>query len=861
MAWKRILIALMIIFYSYAPDRLWAQTYRLDQPIDLSQTEGALRFFLEELEDKYGLQFSYSKQVVPMEKEVSLSQISLTLDQVLKELLQDTGIHYLLHQGVIILARAPAKDTRTCTVYGYVRDSTSRENLIGATVIDQVSHQGTITNNYGFFSLKLPAGEVQLTTSFVGYKGRKINFWLDQDTTIQLLPSIPFLKEVEIYSEKVQEEWSASQTGAFALPIDQLKRMPVFLGENDFTRTLQLLPGVHGGNEISSGLYIRGGGPDQNLVLMDGVPVYNAFHLLGLYSIFNDKAVNSVKLIKSGFPARYSGRLSSVLDINIKEGNQQKLSGEAALGFLTSKIMLEGPIIKGRTSFIISARRSYLDLYIYLLTLGHSNDQLGYFFYDFNFKVNHQFSSRDRVYFSNYLGKDKAFFNSNNLDSAEQVLGDFAVRWGNRISSLRWNHLFSENLFSNLTLSYSRYNFETGGNLLLTDLEQDQPESNNQHVQYNSGIRDITTRLDFDYYLHPNHLIRVGGSGIYHNFRTGILTAEGALENESTGEPPIKALETALYLENELEIEEWLSLNLGLNWSAFKVNQSLYTSWQPRLSAGFGISQKWTAKFSYARMAQFMHLLTNIGIGLPTDLWVPVTDRVRPQMADQVALSLQYQFNPAWEMSLEAFYKKMYDLIEFKDGAAYLDLEQDWQDLVVTGGGKSRGLELLIQRNLGRLTGWLGYSWSVTDRTFPSLNEGKTFPYTFDRRHDIGLALNYQKSEKFDVSTAWTYGTGNAYSLPYQSYFTPAGTSIREELFISGERNQLRLRSYHRLDLGFNWHKQKKHWLRTWTLGFYNVYNRRNPFFIFSRVDQGQRQFREFSLFPIIPSVAYKIKF
>lgn len=857
-AYRKLLVYLLVSIFWAHP--LLGQEDILQKQVTVNQTNGPLSLFLQQLKTNNEINFSYNEKVIHVQQQVRISQINNSLQNMLQELLAGTGIRYLVQNQVIILSKpSPGKQAGIFVLNGYVRDSASMENLIGATVIETKSGRGTITNNYGFFSLTLPAGNVQLMTSYVGHKSRQVSLFLQQDTTIYILPSIPLMAEVEITSSPDKEDWESSQTGAFSMPMEELNALPALLGENDFTRTMQLLPGVHGGTEISSGLYVRGGGPDQNLVLMDGVPVYNAFHLLGFYSIFNDEAINAVRLLKSGFPARYGGRLSSVLDISIKEGNQQKWQGEGTVGLLTTKFLLEGPINKNKTSVLMSARRSYLDFYTSLLLLASTEDtQLGYYFYDLNFKINHRFSDRDRIYFSSYLGKDKAFIEGAADDEGEEILSDLSILWGNRIASFRWNHLFSDNLFSNLTISYSNYQFETTGSFLFTD--QQSEFQSNQDIQYFSGIRDWSLRADWDYYLKPWYLLRFGAYSTWHHFVAGALRSSGIFENEQSENLPIESLESALYLENDVELNDKFQLNAGFHGASFLVNQTHYFTFQPRLAMRWQLNGLLALKASYARMAQNVHLLTNIGVGLPTDLWVPATDRVRPQLSNQWSLGLYRNLPKGFNFSVEGFYKQMNHLIEFKDGASYLDFEDEWQDLVTVGKGWSRGVEFLLQRQSGRVTGWAGYTYSVTDRQFADLNQGKRFPYTFDRQHDVGLAINYKKNEKFDMGVTWTYGTGNAITLPSQSYFTQGETP--QEIFLYQDRNENRLRPYHRMDVGLNWHKQKKLFLRTWSVGFYNIYNRRNPFFIFPEVNnEGERIFREFSLFPIIPSVSYQIKF
>lgn len=651
------------------------------------------------------------------------------------------------------------------------------------------------------------------------------------------------------------------------------------MGEADVMKTLQLLPGVQSGSEGSSGLYVRGGGPDQNLILLDGVPVYNADHLFGFFSVFNPDAISNVTLIKGGFPAPYGGRLSSVVDIRLKEGNLRKYTGEASIGTIASKFVFEGPIIKDKTSFIVSARRTYIDVLAAPLIAavnsaagGSSKLRAGYYFYDANIKLNHSFSEKDRIFVSAYLGRDKAYVKDKDeylyLDTINTSSNNTGLYWGNITTAFRWNHVFSKRLFANTTLMFSDYKFDT-----FMEYGEDRGTRTLASYKYDyfSGITDMGGKLEFNYYPTPRHDIRFGGNYLYHAFKPGVSTYKQTIEtlnlSQTFGNNPIYANEYYAYLDDNISISGRLRADIGVHYSGFVLKNEWYDSWQPRLSLRYLASETFSIKAAFTTMEQYIHLLTNSTVGLPTDLWLPSTDSIHPQKSIQGAIGFAYNFRDKWDFTLEGFYKTMDNLIEYKEGASFFDIGQNWESKIESGRGWSYGVEFLARKNIGKLTGWIGYTLAWSWRQFDNLNFGEPFPYKYDRRHDISVVLLYKLNEHVDFGATWVYGTGNAITLGVARY-EDIGSIFEGMYYYTSEvehyngRNSYRSPAYHRLDFSANFHKQNKIGERTWSVGLYNAYSRQNPFYLyFGYNNWGQRVLKQVSLFPIIPSVRYALKF
>ena len=768
------------------------------------------------------------------------------------------------------------------TLSGFVSDKNNGENIIGVNIFCKELKQGVVSNTYGFYSLTLPAGNYEISFSYIGYKTQVHNLNLDKDIQKNIAFDITSFSVGEVQVRAKANIVEKTETSVIEVPIEQIKTIPALLGEVDIIKAIQLLPGVQS-SEGTSGFYVRGGGPDQNLILLDGVPVYNASHLGGIFSVFNADAIKSVRLTKGGFPARFGGRLSSVLQVDMKEGNSKEFKGDASVGLISSKFTFEGPIIKDKTSFIISARRTYLDLIV--SPFLPSTTDLTLYFYDFNAKINHKLSKKDRIYLSAYTGKDKlgVNFSESFVDQItnEQSSLNFELGYGNITSTLRWNHLFSDKLFSNTTLTYSRYSFNTDFGVNSTYTTNNETEIWDINFGYLSGIEDLGARIDFDFIPNPNHEIKFGTSYTNHNFFPGETTLSineilpdtsqnFSLDTTLNFSGNTIADELYFYVEDNFKISNRLKANLGIHLGYYNTDRSNSIfknniSFQPRASVRYLLNDKWSIKGSYAEMTQNIHLLSNSSIGFPSDIWVPATDSVPSQTSKQWAGNISTELgNGEYELSLEGYYKTMNNLITYKSGYSNLSSTESWENSVESGGiGESYGAELFLQKKKGRTTGWIGYTLSWTNRKFDNINFGEWYPYKFDRRHDFSLVVSHRFNEKWDAGLTWVYGTGNAITFPQAVYFgiPNSGNDGVDVIESYGQRNSTRLDAYHRLDLGFNKTTKKKHLTKIFSFGAYNVYSRKNPFFAYLTYERGNRVAKQVSLFPIIPSISYRIQF
>ncbi len=791
------------------------------------------------------------------------------------------------------------------TISGFVENSDNGERFINATVFNaDNTHYGTVTNEYGFYSLTVPAGSIKFTVSYVGFDPYIVEFTITKDTSINALLS-PSTNIGQVVVTADGNHVQNTQMSQINVPIKTINKMPVLFGEVDVLKTIQMLPGVQSGSEGTSGIYVRGGGPDQNLILLDGVPVYNVNHLFGFFSVFNGYAINDISLIKGGFPAHYGGRLSSVVDIRMKEGNMKKYSGEVSVGAIASKFTLEGPIIKDKASFIISGRRTYLDVFTTpviklasaIAAMDGSNFSGGYFFYDLNAKVNYKFSNKDRIFLSGYFGKDKAYLNHESSWSTDYSKTNFDLHWGNATAAFRWNHIFSPKLFANTSVTYSNYGFVTAIDNEYRYTWLGAATKEEWKMSYNSGIEDVAAKIDFDYSLNSFNKIKFGVSGIYHTFKPGISalkysSAESAVHVDTTyGNKNISGEEVGAYFEDNIRIGNRFKINIGVRGTALNMPDTLFYSVEPRISARFLMNDNWSIKASYAQMSQYLHFLTNSSVGLPTDLWLPATKLIPPEHSTQYAMGTAVNLGNNIEFSFEGFYKTMSGLIEYKEGESFFstsqseDIESEiWENKVEIGKGWSYGAEIFLQKKTGNWNGWIGYTLSWSNRQFPNIAFGQVFPYRYDRRHDIGAVLIYKINDKIDIGATWVYGTGIAVTLAQQRYLPINMVQNKidgleqndsyyyydaQSVEYYGNRNNFRLPAYHRLDLGINFTKENKLGVRTWSFSVYNAYNRKNAFFVdFNGAFLGgggstqfKRQLFKYSLFPFIPSVTYSLKF
>lgn len=778
------------------------------------------------------------------------------------------------------------------TISGTIVDERTGETLIGATVFDTLSKKGAATNQQGRYTLTLKGTRAVLRVSFVGYDPQYLPVSLDRNQRLDVrMKGSMTLQEVVITDSRV-EHVESSQVSRVEIPVEMVKNVPVLFGESDVVKVVQLLPGVQSGSEGTSGMYVRGGGPDENLFLLDGVPMYNVNHLGGFFSAFNSDAVKNISLYKGSFPAHFSSRLSSVLDITTNNGNDKEYHGGASIGLIAAKLNIEGPIVKEKTTFCLSGRRTYGDVLLQpIIAIALKAEDVsekataGYYFYDVNAKITHKFSDRSRLYASYYMGDDALYARVRSRYTYEGLMEkeyiNLGYYWGNIVGSLRWNYELTPKLFMNVTGSYTRYR----NNLSAGEEYESRLYDEEYSMGFNSGIQDLTGRVDFDYAPTPDHAVKFGAQYINHLFTPETqsvsyhedysATGDGVTNYDTIiGQSQIYAHEMTAYIEDDWRINDRIKVNGGLNLTGFAVQGTFYPSLQPRLSGRMLITDNFSAKVGYARMTQYLHLLSNSSISLPTDLWVPVTKRIAPMTSQQVAAGLFYTLKDIADFSVEGYYKSMDNLLEYKDGASFFVNSSGWEDKVYMGRGWAYGIEVLAQRNIGKLTGWLGYTWSHTDRLFDRpgqiINQGRTFPAKYDRRHDVSLVLTYKFSDHFDASLTWVFSSGNTatlglqefdpetqpvnsgYDYYYDDYYYTRSTATHIE-----SRNNYRLPNYHRMDISLNWHKQLKRCKRTFNISVYNLYNRQNPYIVYEGYnDFGTPALMQLSIFPILPSAS-----
>ena len=761
------------------------------------------------------------------------------------------------------------------TISGYVKDIQNGETLIGATITLKGISRSITSNQYGFYSITLEQGAYQLICSYAGYQPKifSISIIADLQLNFDLLQGAA-LQEVIVAAKKTDGNVKNAQMGRFVLPIEQIKAIPAFLGEVDLLKTIQLLPGIRNAGEGNSGIYVRGGGPDQNLIMLDDAIVYNSGHLFGFFSIFNSDAIKNVSLIKGGMPAQYGGRLSSVLDISMKEGNDKKFQVEGGIGLIASRISVQGPIKKNKASFIISARRTYIDgLAKPFVKPASQFFGSGYYFYDVNAKMNYRFSEKDRLYISGYFGRDVF-----NFVNGKRSL-DVNIPWGNATGTIRFNHVFNKQLFGNTSLVFNNYNFSF------------QAAQNNFKVKLASGIKDITVKQDFDLYASSKHKIKFGGLYTLHKFTPSVVSGTQDTVVFKPQNAQIKyAHEAAIYVQDDWDISSKLKVNAGLRYSWFqqigaykiyktdvngnKTDSTVYSSGQPvktygglepRFTLRYALNDETSIKASVTRNLQYTHLVSNSGSTLPTDIWVPSTYKVKPQISWLYATGLFKNFNNnMFETSVEVYYKSMQNQIEFQEGYTPNTL-QDTENFFTFGKGWSYGSEIFINKTKGRLTGWMGYTLSWTYRKFPYLNFGEKYPAKYDRRNDLSVVAIYELNNCWKLSATFVYGSGNAVTLP-QRFYLINGVLTQEYSRI----NEYRLPAYHRLDLGATYSPKKNETRKLkseWVFSIYNAYNRKNPYFIYfdpyGNAYNGSLkiQAKQVSLFPIIPAITWNFKF
>lgn len=784
---------------------------------------------------------------------------------------------------------------KSYTISGVVTDATTGEFLIGSLVAAKEITRGNATNVYGFYSLTLPEGDYTIEYSLIGYQSQQFSVSLhhDEKRDVALSPKTVETVTVEIQADKSRNTES-TDIGKIGLEMDQVKKLPVLLGEIDILKTITLLPGVKSSGEGNAGFYVRGGGVDQNLILLDNATVYNASHLFGFFSVFNADAVKNLELTKGGIPSNYGTRLASVLDISLKEGNVKEYHAEGGIGTIASRFTVEGPIKKDTSSFIISARRTYIDALLKPFIKPSSNVfGSGYYFYDLNAKINYKLSDRDHLYLSGYFGRD--VFNFNSKKSAFST----RIPWGNATGTIRWNRVVNQKLFMNAIATFTDYKFSFGA-------VQDEFE-----FRLSSGIRDYGGKIQWNYYPNYLHNIKWGMEYTHHDFMPNSVYAKsGDTEFDTGKEVHLTSHETAIYVLDEFDINEDLRINAGIRYSGFfhvgpfdryvhepDINVGIpgattvisyqkndlvksYFGFEPRLSVRYSIDKTSSIKAGFMRNFQYIHLTSLSPTSLPTDVWLPSTDLLKPQIGVQYSAGYFKNFDDdKWESSVEVYYKTMSNQSEYKEGAQPDQTVNDNIDnLLVYGRGYSYGAEFFLKRRVGRLNGWFGYTWSKTERVFSEFNDGDPYPTRWDRRHDLSLVTNYQISERVDFGFVFVYATGNAITLPVERYFYEGRV-----VDVYGPKNSFRMAPYHRADISVTVYpkkvkmrkdketgemvERKKKVSSNWNFSVYNLYNRKNPYFIYFGNDgdlsSGTLQIKAYqvSLFPILPSVTWNFQF
>jgi len=794
--------------------------------------------------------------------------------------------------SLLLFFATSAQDQKTFTVSGYVKDASSGETLIGASVVDKTLGRGVNANTFGYFVLSLTPGKHTLSTSFIGYDNmdKVIDLQADMKINIELKPKSIQIGAFEVVGERSENNTEGTQMGTVDLDVQKMNTLPALLGEVDILKVIQFLPGVQSNGEGNSGFYVRGGGPDQNLILLDNATVYNASHLFGFFSVFNADAIKNIELIKGGMPANYGGRISSVLDINMKEGNEKGFHGQGGIGLIASRLTLEGPIVKDRSSFIVSGRRTYIDV----LTKPFVNKNgafsgSGYYFYDLNAKANYRFSDKDRVFLSGYFGRD--VFNFAGPDPGDPGI---KIPWGNATLAARWNHVFGPKLFLNTTATFSDYSFAF-------DAKQDQ-----FGFKLFSGIKDYGLKMDLSHYPNGRHRLKYGGQYIYHIYTTSTVEVNSGDTQFNIETPPkLHAHEGALYVMDDFDVTDNFRINAGLRFTTFhhvgpftlyelddqgrtsgKVDYktgkpiSSYSAIEPRLSMRYITGKNSSVKASFNQGQQYVHLASFSSIALPTDVWIPSSTNVKPQIGTQYSAGYFQDFKEhMFETSVEVYYKDFQNLIEYAEGASPQDNgNTNYDAQLVYGDGYSYGAEFFVKKVVGKVNGWVGYTWSRTNRKFPDISNGAEFPSRWDRRHDLSVVLSYDVNKRWNIGSTFVYATGQAVTLAVNRYFVE-GQLVSEYT----SRNGYRMIPYHRLDLAATRYGKTskilkdpvtgetteipKKFTSSWTFSVYNAYNRSNPYFIYYSADGNpaagtfQVQAKQVSLFSILPSITWNFKF
>ena len=747
------------------------------------------------------------------------------------------------------------------TISGYVKDITNGEDIYGAIIkVKELENVGTKTNAYGFYSITLDQGTYTLIYRSTGFETQEMPVVLNEDQSINIELTVPkdvlLIEEVVISAEKENDNITSAEMNITKFDPKDIETIPVIFGEKDIMKTLQLTPGVKGAGEGNAGFFVRGGGADQNLILLDEAPVYNASHLLGFFSVFNSDAIKDVSLFKSGIPAEYGGRASSVMDVKMRDGNLKRFGMSGGIGLISSRLTLEAPLEKDKGSFILSGRRSYADLF-----LKASNDpdirNTTLYFYDLNAKGNYKISDKDRIFLSGYFGRDNFGFSD-----------IFGFNWGNATGTVRWNHVINDKIFSNTSFVYSNFDYEFSVG------------SGDEGFGVKSSIQDFNLKQDFSYFINTSNTMKFGVNAIHHTFRPGALTGDNDSFNEVILDPRY-GVELGAYIQNEQKLGARFSMMYGLRYSGFNlmgegksyefdekgnttaINEhdrlesiQYYQGFEPRFSMSYILSETNSIKLGYNRNYQYLHQLSNSTTSSPTDVWVPSSNIVKPQIADQIAIGYYQNLKEnMFKTSVEVYYKNLQNQIDYRTGAQTV-LNNEVEGELVFGRGFAYGAEFLVEKKKGKLTGWISYTLSRSLRQFDDIDEGSIFPARQDRIHDIAFVLMYKLNEKLSLATSWVYYTGDAVTFPSGKYEVNG-----EVLPYYTERNGYRMPDYHRIDLGLTWYlKDKNKFTHNLNFSVYNGYARENAFTITFGPDEddpSKTVATQTALFKIVPSITY----
>lgn len=842
--------------------------------------KGSFKEALNEISKQSHFQFSYNEALVKdlvVEKQIFKDQ---NIINIMAYMLKGRPLSFSIKGSVIVL-KASSEQSHY-TISGVITEKQTGESMIAATIACLKEKKGAASNNYGFYSLSLPKGQCIIEISFIGFQSITQTIDLHEDLRLdfELEEQTAALGEVLVKAEKSNQQIDDLKISTQKMSIKTIKSMPALLGETDVLKSLQMLPGVQSGGDASSNLNVRGGSYDQNLILLDDAPIYNPSHALGFFSVFNPDAIKSVEIYKGGIPAQYGDRLSSLVDIRMKEGNMKKYQAALSLGTIASRVSVEGPIVKDKASFIFSGRYSYAgkvaDNFVGLAKdVGFMKSELNNYsegndisFYDLNLKLNYKINPNNRLYFSAYSGKDQFYF--------KLVDEKSSMDWGNSSMALRWNHIFNERLFSNTSLIFSNYNYAY---YIKDDI---------RNFKWSSDLAEMDIKSDYDFFLNSRHHIKYGLSVNYHKIQPG----EIAPRSENSITKPYKmdlnsSLESALYVSHRFDISDKIALRYGLRYSAFanvgagivynyasdertqivdstlyfnNDIQSFFSGFEPRINLRYTLGESQSIKASYMRTRQYLHLLSNSSLGMPTDIWYPVNKHIEPQTADQLALGYFHDFaNHTWVSSVETYYKDMQNQIGFKDNAK-LFLNSNVEQEILAGKGRAYGLEFMIKKEKGLLKGWLAYTWSKTEQKIEGINQGKVFPTRYDKTNDLSIYLSYQLSEKWLLSSNFVYSTGAPVTVAKGSYEFQ-GTLVNYYT----ERNAYRLPDYHRLDLSLIYKGRKRKSYQTeWIFAVYNVYNRHNAFSVYTKQDDYDLRTNQsymIYMFGAVPSISFNVKF